>query len=208
MAAKKKTKKVSKKKAAKKVKKKVKKKVVKKVKRIAKPKAFKAVLSGEQVISSAKEAKDLYGKSRFGEIISGKVSYSLVEAAYLLEKNKMEITYGRKKLSFDSFIEKAKKLEPNFWTRYCVFSDMRSRGYVVKTALKFGADFRVYERGKKPGEVHAKWILFPVFETSTLTWHEFAAKNRVAHSTKKNLLIAIVDDENDVTYYSIEWTRP
>lgn len=180
----------------------------KKVKPKAKLKAFKAMLSGERVVSGAKEAKDLYYKSRFGEIISGKVYYSLVEAAYLLEKKKLEIWEGKKKLKFDSFLDKARKLEPNFWTRYCVFSDMRNRGYIVKTALKFGADFRVYERGKKPGEVHAKWILFPVFETSTLTWHEFAAKNRVAHSTRKNLLIAIVDEEGSVTYYSIEWTKP
>lgn len=193
-----------------KMKKFVKVKVIKKAKTKprTKPKLFKAVLSGEQVISSVKEAKDLYGKSRFGEIVSKKVYYSLVEAAYLLEKKKIEVFHNRKKLNFDSFIEKAKKIEPNFWTRYCVFSNMRSRGYIVKTALKFGADFRVYERGKKPGEVHAKWIVFPVFETSILTWHEFSAKNRVAHSTRKNLLIAIVDEESSVTYYEISWTKP
>ncbi|HLC22649.1 MAG TPA: hypothetical protein VJJ79_02655 [Candidatus Nanoarchaeia archaeon] len=45
-------------------------------------------------------------------------------------------------------------------------------------------------------------------ETDSCSWYEFAAKNRVAHSTRKKLLIAIVDDENDVTYYSISWTRP
>jgi tRNA-intron endonuclease len=85
---------------------------------------------------------------------------------------------------------------------------MRERGYIVKTALKFGADFRVYDRGVKPGEDHARWILYPVKEGSTLTWHDFSAKNRVAHSTKKRLLIGVVDEENDVTYYEIKWVRP
>ena len=80
--------------------------------------------------------------------------------------------------------------------------------YIVKTALKFGADFRIYDRGVKPGEDHAKWVVFPVHEGETLTWYEFAAKNRVAHSTKKRLLIGIVDDESDVTYYEIKWVRP
>ncbi|MBI4143528.1 tRNA-intron lyase, partial [Candidatus Woesearchaeota archaeon] len=47
-----------------------------------------------------------------------------------------------------------------------------------------------------------------VHEASTLTWYEFAAKNRVAHSTKKRLLMAIVDAENDVTFYEIRWLRP
>ena len=112
------------------------------------------------------------------------------------------------RLNFQKFVNRARKVEPNFWVRYCVFKDIRDRGYIIKTALKFGADFRVYDRGIKPGEDHAKWIVFPVHEAETLTWFEFAAKNRVAHSTKKNLLLAIVDAESSVTYYEISWVRP
>jgi tRNA-intron endonuclease len=41
-----------------------------------------------------------------------------------------------------------------------------------------------------------------------MTWHDFSAKNRVAHSTNKTLLIAIVDEESDVSYYEVKWTRP
>ena len=85
---------------------------------------------------------------------------------------------------------------------------MRKKGYILKTALKFGADFRVYERGIKPGEDHARWILFIVKESEPLSWHDFAAKNRIAHSTKKNLLIAIVDEEDDVSYYEVSWRKP
>lgn len=177
-------------------------------KKMPKIKTFRAVLAGERVFSSAKEARDLYSRSHFGEPIEGKVYYSLVEALHLLEGKRLVIYEGKKKLSNEAFIEKARGLENNFWTKYCVFRDMRSRGYIVKTALKFGADFRVYERGVRPGQEHAKWILYPVYESSSLTWHEFAAKNRVAHSTKKNLLIGIVDDEGDVTYYEVAWTRP
>ena len=111
-------------------------------------------------------------------------------------------------LTPEAFLKKIRKIEPQFWTKYCVFRDLRNRGYIVKTALKFGADFRVYERGVKPGEEHAKWVVFPVHEGSVLTWQDFSAKNRVAHSTKKRLLIGIVDDEADVTYYEIRWMRP
>jgi len=126
----------------------------------------------------------------------------------LLEKGKMDLKDGRKKLKPDQFIKQAREVEPNFWVRYCVFRDMRQRGYIVKTALKFGADFRVYDRGIKPGEDHAKWIVFPVHETEHMTMHEFAAKNRVAHSTKKRLLLAIVDEENECVFYEIRWVRP
>ncbi|MBN2052245.1 tRNA-intron lyase [Candidatus Woesearchaeota archaeon] len=170
----------------------------------------KAMFARERVLTESNdEARNFYAKSAYGQIIDGgKVQLSLPEALYLLEKGKLEISEAKKKFNAEAFIQKAKKVEPNFWIRYCVFKDMRNRGYIVKTALKFGADFRVYDRGVKPGEDHARWIVFPVHEGETLTWYDFAAKNRVAHSTKKRLLMAIVDDEGDVTYYEIKWMRP
>lgn len=172
---------------------------------------IKAVFANERVIAeSSDESRELYNQSRYGTILdSGKIQLSLLEALYLLEKNKIELRDSRNKiLSFEVLLKKATKLESNFWIRYCVFKDMRNRGYIIKTALKFGADFRVYDRGVKPGEDHARWIIYPVHEGSTLTWYEFAAKNRVAHSTKKRLMVGVVDDEGDVTYYEIRWLKP
>jgi len=173
-----------------------------------KAKMIKAVFTGESVSSNTKEAINLYGKSRFGEMVEGKVQYSLAEALFLQEQGKLNVYEKGKKLSQKKFLEKLKKLDTKIETKYIVFKDLRKRGYIVKTALKFGAEFRIYEKGKFPGEEHAKWILYPVRETDTLTWHDFSAKNRVAHSTKKRLLIAVVDEENDVTYYEVAWTRP
>lgn len=170
--------------------------------------AFKTVLIGDRVVSSEREAKQLYEQSAFGEIAENKIYYSLVEALYLFERGKIKIYDGKKQLNFDSFLKKIREKEPNLYTKFVVFRDIRNRGYIVKTALKFGADFRIYDKGIKPGEEHARWILYPVYEGSTLTWHEFAGKNRVAHSTRKRLLIGIVDDESDVTYYEIRWLRP
>ena len=171
----------------------------------------KAVFARERIITeSTNEAREFYNQSRYGTLLDdGKVQLSLLEALYLIEKGKLKALDGKNKpITFENFLKKAKKVEPNFWIRYCVFKDIRNRGYIIKTALKFGADFRVYNRGIKPGEDHAKWIVYPVHEGETLTWYDFAAKNRVAHSTKKRLLIGIVDDEGDVTYYEIKWVRP
>jgi len=172
-------------------------------------KKVNAFLLGRVVTAENKaEAKELYTKSRFGEIKDNKIQYSLVEALYLIEKKKLVIKEDKKAIKQDDFIKTAVKLEKGFWTKYVVFRDMRNRGYILKTALKFGADYRVYDRGIKPGEDHAKWILFPVSETKSFTWYTFSAMNRVAHSTRKNLLVGIVDSENDVTYYEIKWTKP
>jgi len=172
---------------------------------------IKAMFANEQVITEDSDAaRELYNQSRFGNLSpEGKVQLSLIEGLYLLEKKKIEVLGNRNSpVGFENFIKKARRFEPNFWIRYCVYKDMRNRGYIVKTALKFGADFRVYDRGVKPGEDHAKWILYPVHEGNEFSWYEFAAKNRVAHSTRKRLLIGIVDEECDVTYYEIAWKRP
>jgi len=169
---------------------------------------IKAVFTGESIYSNKKEAFSLNQQSRFGEQKEGKILYSMFEALYLLEKGKIELTEKKKKMSFEKLMDKAKQMDSRILTKYLVFKDMRNRGYIVKTALKFGAEFRVYDKGKSPGEEHAKWILYPVREADNLTWHDFSAKNRVAHSTKKNLLIGIVDDENDCTFYEVKWIKP
>ena len=171
----------------------------------------KSVFAEERVLTeNSDESRELYNQSRYGVILDGgRVQLSLLEALYLLEKERLIVLNGKSSpITFENFLKKAKKLEPNFWVRYCVFKDIRNRGYIIKTALKFGADFRVYDRGIKPGEDHAKWIVYPVHEASALTWYEFSAKNRVAHSTRKRLLVGCVDGEADVTYWEIKWVRP
>ncbi len=184
--------------------------IIKEPKKESKEKTFvKAHLHDDTVLTEDSDpARELYALSRFGGIHQKKVELSFIESLYLLEKEKIKIYSGKKIVTLEEFLKKAQKKEKNFFTRYKVFKDMRERGYIVKTALKFGADFRVYDRGVKPGEDHAKWVLYPVNETDAMTWYDFAAKNRVAHSTKKRLLIGIADSEGDVTYYEIKWTRP
>lgn len=172
---------------------------------------IKSELAEDKVLTEVSDAaRELYNQSRYGALLeNGKVQLSLIEALYLMEKGTIEIYRSKtKRFDSESFSKKAKRLEPNFWVRYSVFKDIRNRGYIIKTALKFGADFRVYDRGVKPGEDHAKWIVYPVYEGSTLTWYEFAAKNRVAHSTRKRLLLGVVDDEGDVSYWETRWLRP
>jgi len=173
-------------------------------------KKIKGILEKESVVAEiSDESTLLYDRSRFGENVGEKYHYSLVEGLFLLDTKRMDIIdTKKKKIKFDDFLKKVRRLDKNFWVKYCVFKDLRSRGYIVKTALKFGAEFRVYNRGVKPGEDHAKWIVYPVHETNTTTWYEFAAKNRVAHSTKKKLLVGVVDDEAEVSYWEIMWIRP
>ena len=173
-------------------------------------KKVEGILIDETIITDlTPNANEFHSKNKFGEVIEGNLHLSLIEGLYLIEKKKLTIFNKRnREITKKTFIKKAASTEPNFWTRYCTYKDLRNRGYIVKTALKFGADFRVYDRGVKPGQDHAKWIVYAVQESTGLTWYEFSAKNRVAHSTKKRLMVCVVDDEGDVSYWEIKWMRP
>lgn len=167
-----------------------------------------SILIGGKITSNTAEAQNLFATSRFGEKFEDKILYSPSEALFLIQEKKMKlINHKNEQLNEKEIIKKFQQIDKKFLSKYFVFKDLRKKGYIVKTALKFGAEFRVYEKGEKIDKTHSKWICFPVSENSKLTWQEFVAKNRVAHSIKKNLLIAIVDEEGDVSYYEIKWTR-
>ncbi|MEK6909012.1 MAG: tRNA-intron lyase [Nanoarchaeota archaeon] len=167
-----------------------------------------AYISSEKIHSSSSESFSLYEKSRFGEKVRDRIEYSWVEALFLNNKKKLIFNFKGNEISFDKAIQIAKKNDKRIETKLSLFENLREKGYLVKTALKFGADFRIYKKGANLGQDHALWLAYAVRESEPHTWHDFAAKNRVAHSTKKKLLIGIVDDENDVLYYEISWLKP
>jgi tRNA-intron endonuclease len=163
----------------------------------------------ELISDDSNLARELYNRSRYGIVENGKVILSLLEGLYLIEKEKISVLNSRKSaIDFDEFFKKSRKEDSNITVKYPVYKALRERGYIVKTALKFGADFRVYDRGIKPGDDHAKWVVFAVHESEKQTWFDFCAKSRVAHSTRKKLLLGIVDAELDVTFYEAAWIKP
>ena len=175
----------------------------------AKEAKIKGIVIGNKVIvEDSKGANYLYVKGCYGSIIRGRNELSFVEALYLFERGLLEIYDGDRKLDFKEIVKIAQEHDQRFWIKYCGYRDIRSRGYITKTALKFGADFLVYDRGVRPGEGHSKWALFFVGEEEFFDWKRFAAMMRVAHGARKKLLIGVVDEEGDVTYYEISWVKP
>ena len=167
-----------------------------------------AIYSPENIRSLSLDAFTLYDRSAFGEKKGKAIEYAPIEALYLAHEGKLVIVKGTKELTFDVVLALLRKQDKRIATKLAVYADLRKKGYTVKTALKFGAEFRVYEKGVRPGEDHARWILSTAREHDVLNWHDFSAKNRVAHAAKKHLLLGIVDDEGDVSYYEVSWLRP
>ncbi len=141
----------------------------------------------------------------YGSKSNDKLELSLLEALYLLENGSLEIEINGKNASVSDLTNTIK--EKDFTLRYRVFSDLRERGYVAKTGFKFGAHFRVYERGGFPDE-HSKYLVQCVPEASSLSFPDVSGAVRLAEGVKKTLVFAVVDEEGDVTYYSMNRMTP
>ena len=145
-------------------------------------------------------------KSHFGNLIDNRIELSLIEAAYLLEKGKISIFNDGKEYNLNEFINLLKEKE--LYTKYSVFRDLRNRGYIVKTGYKYGTEFRLYGRGKSPGDGHSEYVVRIISENYDLNIMDFSSYVRVAHGVNKKLMLAVVDEEGDITYYNVEWIRP
>ncbi|MCD6558953.1 tRNA-intron lyase [Thermococci archaeon] len=159
-------------------------------------------LSGERVFSEREKAiNQLYNKRYYGEIIEGKLFLSLIEAAYLMEWGKIRVFDGDRELSFRELFNMGREKDEQFDLKFLVYRDLRKRGYIVKTALKYGSHFRVYRKGM---EEHADWLVWVVSESQRMYPNDLTARVRVAHGVRKNMIMAVVDEDNDVVYYKIE----
>jgi len=172
----------------------------------------------QRVIVWDEKAFDELQESGYGKFLDDRIELALVEAMYLIEKQKLKVVLsekGKKKsLKKKEFYDYAIKNERNFHARFIVYSDLRDRGFLVKTGFKFGCDFRVYERGVKlkkgPKEVfeHTKWVVHAIPEEFSCSFPELSRAVRLAQNIRTEMIWAIVDSENDVTYYGIKRITP
>ncbi len=151
----------------------------------------------------------------YGKVSGSTLELSFVEALYLLEKGRIRLQKNGKGVGFNKLLAAGLRLDTRLHERFIVYQDLRERGLTVKTGFKFGCDFRVYRRGvsgdkkgpKAAGE-HTRWIVSVVPEDYTCSFHELSRAVRLAHSIRARMLWAIVDSENNVTYYEILRLRP
>ncbi len=183
---------------------------------------FEGELIGNRVIVWNKKAVILYDESGYGkplpETKPTRLELDLIEACFLAEKNKLKVfrkvEEKKEYLSLDDLIRIGEEKVHQFHTQFVVYRDLRNRGYLVKTGYKFGAHFRVYERGvklkrgpKAPHE-HTKWVVHAVPEEAAFSLPEMSRAVRLAHNIRATFIWAVVDKENDITYYQITRVVP
>ncbi|MBR3113180.1 MAG: tRNA-intron lyase [Methanobrevibacter sp.] len=159
-----------------------------------------------KIEEGSKRPISLHEKSLFGKIEADTLNLSLIEACYLLEKGRLDIYEDDIECTVGYLIDILK--EQGIYGKYIVYRDLKDRGFVIKTGFKYGAEFRLYNRGGGPGQSHSDYLVKVMFENYEIDSLDFASYIRVAHGVNKKFLLAIVDDDFDITYYNVEWTRP
>jgi tRNA-intron endonuclease len=139
------------------------------------------------------------------EYFSKPSELSLIEAYYLLEKEKITIfdVLLEKFISKEEFYEIGKKIHYKFEEKYTIYKDLREKEYVPRPGLKFGADFVVYKKG--PGLEHSPFIVHVLPHDSKITAIDMVRAGRLATSVRKKFVIA---NPLTNTYYFFEWFKP
>lgn len=181
-------------------------------------KVWEGELVGERVIIWDSSAKYLYEEKGYGKPVpleeANRLELDLIEATYLLEKGELKIYVRendkKRMLKVEDMMKIGEEKVKDFHTQYVVYSDLRNKGFLVKTGFKFGAHFRVYEKGvkikhgpKAPFE-HTKFVVHAVPEEAAFSLPEMSRAVRLAHSIRATFIWAVVDRENDITYYEIK----
>jgi tRNA intron endonuclease len=158
-------------------------------------------LVNDRVKAGKKAINELYNTGYYGRPKGDVLELTLVEAAYLLYKNRLEIAMDEKALTFQEFFTEASNRQQFFELKYIVYKDLRERGYYVQPSV---TDFRVYPRGGHPGKTQAKMFVYVRSERIPMPIKDLLSQYTAAVNVRKQMVLAIVDEESDLTYYEVK----
>lgn len=166
--------------------------------------AVEARISGSRILVDDTRVQDELRTRGYGEKEGNDYALRPYEALYLIQSKRL--TIKDRKMTFDSLFEHLLKHDRNIMTKFLVYRDLKSRGYVAKEGFGFGDDFRVYERGeyeKKP----ARYVVFGVNEGANITAKNFADTIGQIEKMGKDAVVAVIERRGEVIYYKASRMR-
>ncbi|MBT8508112.1 endonuclease [Methanomicrobiaceae archaeon CYW5] len=115
---------------------------------------------------------------------------SPMEALYLQERGLL--VFQPDAAAGEEFFRRACAEDPELPEKGATYSHMRDLGYIPRTAYKFGHHFRVYSGGKK----HSELLVHAIASGIALPMSVISRSVRLAHSVRKKMLFACVDQKN------------
>lgn len=168
-----------------------------------------AAVDGTVRIAAADEASAVYGKGYFGTPQSGGgLALDRYEAVYLSEMDRAEVvSESGRPLAWPELFRRAVRADVGFPVRYHIYRDLRQRGYVVR-ATPPPAAFSVLPRGGILNKTPSRFWVEASSERDPFDLARLFDLADRAQTAKKQLLLAVVDEESDLTYYRVRRAAP
>ena len=152
-----------------------------------------------KTIVNENKDKDQLRNKGFGEIFNQEYILSGLETLYLLSNNKIKLV-GKREYNFSSLLKMLLKKDKKILTKYLIYRDLRSKGYVVKEGFGFGIDFRIYERGDY-GKRPSKYVSIGINEGINIKSKDFVDMIDQIENMGKDTVIAVIERRGEVIYY-------
>ncbi len=130
----------------------------------------------------------------------------MYEALYLVYLNKLEVSKDNTIINFDQLVSIGLKYDASLWTKFLIYRDLRSRGYVVREGFGFGTDFRVYERGEY-GNKQARYVVFGLNEGRELEAEDLSRLVDEMIRMDKEPVLAVIERRGEIIYYKVSKFR-
>jgi tRNA-intron endonuclease len=160
------------------------------------------LLVKDHVLVSDKEMRHSLEQKGFGEMMKKKFFLKPFESLYLLYVDKLRLQRGKCEMDFDSMMTECMKNDPDSFTKFLIYRDLRTKGYVTKDGFGFGSDFRVYERGQF-GEKGAKYVVFGMTEGKREKIGLLQKQIEDITTMGKEPVLAVIERRGEVIYYKI-----
>ena len=168
---------------------------------------YAAVLDGGDVIVSERDRFGELEESGYGSREGKDLALRDYEALYLLYAKKLDLEdKSGKKVGFEELAEASQRKAGDFWTKFVIYRDLRSRGYIVREGFGFGTDLRVYERGDYPKKP-AKYVVFALDEGIEKGMSDLQKSVREMAKMGKEAIIAVIERRGEVIYYKVSRAR-
>jgi tRNA-intron endonuclease len=165
--------------------------------------AVDGLLKGGKVFIEKAASFGELEQSGYGEREAKKLLLKDYEALYLLHTSRLRLKDERgKDVSFDSLAEASQLRSREAWTKFIIYRDLRSRGYVVKEGFGFGTDLRVYERGEFPDKA-ARFVVFALDEGTKRKVEDLSESVRQIIKMGKEAIVAVIERRGEVIYYKV-----
>jgi tRNA-intron endonuclease, archaea type len=156
----------------------------------------------QKFIVDDEKHRDQLRNRGFGEKEDSDYVLKSYEALYLSYTKKITVKDNDKILGFEDLVRILIKRDKNILTKFMVYRDLRSRGYIPKEGFGFGVDFRVYGRGeyeKKP----AKYVVFGISEGTKIKADRLAKTIEQIVRMGKDAIVAVIERRGEVIYYKM-----